>query len=535
MRCARSGRILPADQPVRAEGAQPLRPACDHCYVYEHADQSWRGRPVAMPPATVAGRRAADRRARRRAPAAGRPAWSCTAVSRCSPGADRAARAAGRRCARRSPPVPRSTCGCRPTACCSTRSCADCSSSTTSGSACRWTATGPPTTGTAGPPTARSSHDQVRRGPGPAAPTRVPHLLRRAPLHGRRRATTRSGLRGAAGRAAARARPAAAARHLGPPAGPPGGPGSTPYADWLGAVHRRWVADGRPVPIRLFESLIRRGAAARSLTEAVGLDPADLLVVETDGTCEQADSLKTAYHGAAGDRVRRVQPLASTRSPRHPGIAARQAGVAGALRDLPGLPGGRGVRRRPVRAPLPAGTGFDNPSVYCADLLRLIDTVDATRRPPGPRRRPSLRSDRLAAPTVLDDLATGHGSPSDRALTRRRPARPSPGRCGGPAGTRSGTRGRLGAARRPRRCRRRRRSDAVLEHPFVRPGLVHAPRLVGPARPRAAPTRCRPSPSPRRCGPASPADVARAGAGRRDHVPDARQPGAASAWGRAPR
>src|ERR1700722_14934056 len=28
--------------------------ACDHCYVYEHADQSWRGRPLVIAPGTVA-------------------------------------------------------------------------------------------------------------------------------------------------------------------------------------------------------------------------------------------------------------------------------------------------------------------------------------------------------------------------------------------------------------------------------------------------------------------------------------------------
>src|ERR1700678_3095901 len=28
--------------------------ACDHCYIYEHADRSWRGRPKVIPSATVA-------------------------------------------------------------------------------------------------------------------------------------------------------------------------------------------------------------------------------------------------------------------------------------------------------------------------------------------------------------------------------------------------------------------------------------------------------------------------------------------------
>src|ERR1700734_3633259 len=33
--------------------------ACDHCYVYEHADQSWRRRPTVIAPETVA--KAAER------------------------------------------------------------------------------------------------------------------------------------------------------------------------------------------------------------------------------------------------------------------------------------------------------------------------------------------------------------------------------------------------------------------------------------------------------------------------------------------
>ena len=36
--------------------------ACDHCYVYEHADQSWRERPMVISPETVAkaGKRIAE-------------------------------------------------------------------------------------------------------------------------------------------------------------------------------------------------------------------------------------------------------------------------------------------------------------------------------------------------------------------------------------------------------------------------------------------------------------------------------------------
>lgn len=78
----------------------------------------------------------------------------------------------------------------------------------------------------------------------------------------------------------------------------PAGAGEHPYADWLLAIHRRWQEQGRPVPVRTFDSIHRTLRGGSSLTESLGLDPADLVVIETDGSFEQADSLKTAYDGA---------------------------------------------------------------------------------------------------------------------------------------------------------------------------------------------------------------------------------------------
>ena len=81
-----------------------------------------------------------------------------------------------------------------------------------------------------------------------------------------------------------------------PPYRPPDA--ETPYAAWLGRIHARWLADGRPMPIRFFDSLRGAWAGHPSGSEAAGLDPVDLLVIETDGSWEQADSLKTAFDGA---------------------------------------------------------------------------------------------------------------------------------------------------------------------------------------------------------------------------------------------
>jgi uncharacterized protein len=74
--------------------------------------------------------------------------------------------------------------------------------------------------------------------------------------------------------------------------------GTTPYADWLIAVFDRWRATGRRVSVRLFHSVITTTYGGRSGTEALGLAPSDLLVIETDGSIEQVDSLKVAYDGA---------------------------------------------------------------------------------------------------------------------------------------------------------------------------------------------------------------------------------------------
>ncbi|MGC5017733.1 FxsB family cyclophane-forming radical SAM/SPASM peptide maturase [Micromonospora sp. DT47] len=189
---------------------------------------------------------------------------------------------------------------------------------------------------------------------------------------------------------------------------PPPRPGgaATPYGDWLGRIYRRWVDDGRPVPIRLFDALLPGGTVGG--TEAVGTAPADLVVIETDGTWEQADSLKVAYHGAAGTGLD-VFGHSVDEAAGHPGIVARQGGVGTLCATCRACPVvdrcGGGLYAHRHRA----GTGFDNPSVYCADLRKLIDTVDAY-----PARRHGSRSarpDADGAPSaeLLAELATGHG------------------------------------------------------------------------------------------------------------------------------
>ncbi|GAA3863590.1 hypothetical protein GCM10023084_16050 [Streptomyces lacrimifluminis] len=198
-----------------------------------------------------------------------------------------------------------------------------------------------------------------------------------------------------------------------PPPRPDAAP--APYADWLMAVYDRWDLRGRPIPVRMFDSVISTLGGGPGLTEAMGLAPADVLVIETDGTFEQADSLKTAYDGApaTGEDVfhHTLDQVAA-----HPGITARQQGMAGLNEQCRSCPVvrscGGGLYAHRYRGD---GSGFDNPSVYCADLETLIRSID-TRTGAG-ADRPVQGFDALADGTD-DGSAVRELARARQAVTR---------------------------------------------------------------------------------------------------------------------
>ena len=147
------------------------------------------------------------------------------------------------------------------------------------------------------------------------------------------------------------------------------------HADWLIAVFDRWYREQPPRPsVRLFEDVISLVLGGPARSDQVGLSPVAVAVVESDGTIEQVDSLKTAYHGAAATGLN-VFADSFDAALAHPGVVARQIGRAALADGCLACPvhtvcgaGHYAHRYRP-------GAGFRNPSVYCADLRRLIDHV----------------------------------------------------------------------------------------------------------------------------------------------------------------
>ena len=418
--------------------------ACDHCYVYEHADQSWRGRPRELDPATAAqaGRRIAQharehglaqvgvvlhggeplllgpgrmretlRALCREAAPSTRPRPARThqrrGVGRGVPRPVRrvrreGGRLAGRRAGRErpAPALSRRPQQLRP-------------------------GRGRLSGGCAGPDTAASTAACCARSISPTTPWRSTADCSRRNCRGstccfrtRPGSTSRPGSRRRATRTGRRR-----------------GPGSTRAGSALYSTSgMRTAARCRSAPSSPYSPLTRAG---RWAPRRWGSTPVDLLVIETDGALEQVDSLKTAYDGAAATGLD-VWRHSLDEAAAVPGIAVRQHGIDGigpVCRDcaLVRICGG-GLYPHRYRP----GYGFANPSVYCADLKQLIThvvDVEAQRgrgrttvvpiEPAGPRK---------ASDAGLDDgrmdlteaefagLASGFGSTSAARVLARNEA-----------------------------------------------------------------------------------------------------------------
>lgn len=151
--------------------------------------------------------------------------------------------------------------------------------------------------------------------------------------------------------------------------------GPTPCADFLIPIFDEWWLNGSmDVQVREFRNLVRVILGGESRVETIGSPPLRFAVVETDGSIHGHDNLRSCQDGLSvtGLNVHDADfAQISEASPFHEAI-------------MGGLPLPTGCRACPERDTCAGGQlpnrwskarGFDNPSVWCADLLALFKHV----------------------------------------------------------------------------------------------------------------------------------------------------------------
>ena len=149
----------------------------------------------------------------------------------------------------------------------------------------------------------------------------------------------------------------------------------TPYADWLIAIFDRWFDEGDPsFRIRFFENIINLVLGAPVATDNIGGRPNQILVIETDGGLEPVDVLKTCGDGFTklGFNVEHneIDEVCNSHLMR-----IYQHGYDALPQDCKScrivrVCGGGYLPHRYDKQ-----TGFNNRSIYCRDLMKIITHI----------------------------------------------------------------------------------------------------------------------------------------------------------------
>ncbi|WP_083418358.1 cyclophane-forming radical SAM/SPASM peptide maturase YhhB [Pseudofrankia sp. BMG5.36] len=148
------------------------------------------------------------------------------------------------------------------------------------------------------------------------------------------------------------------------------------YADWLTHAFDTWFDEFPQLRLRTFDALLASLCGLPSSTDAFGIGDVSLLTVETDGGWHDLDVLKTTYDG----RTRLDLSLATAgiaeaaESPtiqQHAFLLSPE-GLSAQCRSCPEMTvcGGGAVAHR--YRPGSGSGGFANPTVYCREMLGLI-------------------------------------------------------------------------------------------------------------------------------------------------------------------
>ncbi|GJD97685.1 cyclophane-forming radical SAM/SPASM peptide maturase YhhB [Methylobacterium iners] len=152
---------------------------------------------------------------------------------------------------------------------------------------------------------------------------------------------------------------------------------STEYGEWMSQLLDVYLADPKPTRIRVLDDMLKLLLGGKGEKEGIGLNSYGILVIDTDGSVNKNDTLKSAR---SGDRFQTswsvlTHDLSEVVSSRefaayhHAQLPVAPACLA--CSDLRVCGGGMPAHR------WSASNGFANSSVFCADQRYLIDSMRA--------------------------------------------------------------------------------------------------------------------------------------------------------------
>ena len=151
---------------------------------------------------------------------------------------------------------------------------------------------------------------------------------------------------------------------------------STEYGSWMVGLLETYLSDLNPVPIRVLDDMLKVLLGGMVSKEGLGITDFGIVIIDTDGVITKNDTLKSSYKGA--DRfeepfdIKEGELLELLNSEEFNRYREMQRPTSLKCLECPVLNicgGGMTLHRWRNE------NGFDNPSVYCADQLLLINRM----------------------------------------------------------------------------------------------------------------------------------------------------------------
>lgn len=151
---------------------------------------------------------------------------------------------------------------------------------------------------------------------------------------------------------------------------------TTEYGSWMVQLLDIYLSDPAPIPIRVFDDMLKLLIGGGATKEGIGLSDFGILIFDTDGSITKNDTLKSAYEGAdrfavdwkvGGTRV--LDLLSSEEYHQYHKLQKPTSSACLECSELQVCGGGMTVHR------WSDNNDFDNPTVYCADQLLLIRSM----------------------------------------------------------------------------------------------------------------------------------------------------------------